>query len=80
MVLARALTENATYFFCSLWDYTNIVMTFLCGAHTLDSSSTLNFEWLQYFDMVVTGRFCSSWKHYNMLYYSFIVFMFISFI
>ncbi|KAJ4836611.1 hypothetical protein Tsubulata_027533 [Turnera subulata] len=39
----------------SLWDYTNIVMNFLCGARTLNGSRTCNFDWLQYFDVVITG-------------------------
>ncbi|XP_039060459.1 5'-nucleotidase domain-containing protein 4-like isoform X2 [Hibiscus syriacus] len=39
----------------SLWDYTNIVMNFLCASRTLDGSSTCNFDWLQYFDVVITG-------------------------
>ncbi|XP_044511961.1 5'-nucleotidase domain-containing protein 4 isoform X2 [Mangifera indica] len=39
----------------SLWDYTNIVMNFLCGTHKLDGSSTGNFDWLKYFDVVITG-------------------------
>ncbi|XP_057503028.1 uncharacterized protein LOC130786695 isoform X1 [Actinidia eriantha] len=39
----------------SLWDYTNIVMNFLCGSQKLDGRSTLNFEWLRYFDVVITG-------------------------
>ncbi|KAK3009760.1 hypothetical protein RJ639_014278, partial [Escallonia herrerae] len=39
----------------SLWDYTNIVMNFLCGAPTLDGCSASNFDWLQYFDVVITG-------------------------
>ncbi|KAA8549763.1 hypothetical protein F0562_001219 [Nyssa sinensis] len=38
-----------------LWDYTNIVMNFLCGPQTLNGTS--NFDWLQYFDVVITGRF-----------------------
>ncbi|KAL2346326.1 hypothetical protein Fmac_000326 [Flemingia macrophylla] len=37
----------------SLWDYTNIVMNFLCGSNMADSSN--NFGWLQYFDVVITG-------------------------
>ncbi|KAF9669759.1 hypothetical protein SADUNF_Sadunf14G0141000 [Salix dunnii] len=36
----------------SLWDYTNIVMNFLCESRTLDAC---NFDWLQYFDVVITG-------------------------
>ncbi|KAG9140251.1 hypothetical protein Leryth_014690 [Lithospermum erythrorhizon] len=37
----------------SLWDYTNIVMNFLCGNSSSDGSST--FDWLQHFDVVITG-------------------------
>ncbi|XP_062023244.1 uncharacterized protein LOC133739480 isoform X1 [Rosa rugosa] len=39
----------------SLWDYTNIVMNFLCESRTLDGSRKCNFDWLQYFDVVITG-------------------------
>ncbi|CAI9786585.1 unnamed protein product [Fraxinus pennsylvanica] len=40
----------------SLWDYTNIVMNFLCGPNTMNSCcSATNFDWLQYFDVVITG-------------------------
>ncbi|XWS25765.1 hypothetical protein CRYUN_Cryun27aG0095700 [Craigia yunnanensis] len=39
----------------SLWDYTNIVMNFLCASRTLDGGLTCNFDWLQYFDVVITG-------------------------
>ncbi|CAI0383056.1 unnamed protein product [Linum tenue] len=39
----------------SLWDYTNIVMNFLCGGRTMHGSDPCNFEWLKYFDVVVTG-------------------------
>ena len=35
----------------SLWDYTNIVMNYVCG----NSKKELNFEWLAYFDLVITG-------------------------
>ncbi|KAJ7966752.1 Purine 5'-nucleotidase [Quillaja saponaria] len=38
----------------SLWDYTNIVMNFLSGSQVLDDSAS-NFDWLQYFDVVITG-------------------------
>lgn len=41
---------------CSLWDYTNVVMNFLFGSHTTDDGSSLSFDWLEYFDVVVTGR------------------------
>ncbi|KAL2468342.1 HAD-superfamily hydrolase [Forsythia ovata] len=39
----------------SLWDYTNIVMNFLCEPRTLDGCSASNLDWLQYFDVVITG-------------------------
>ncbi|XVF63858.1 hypothetical protein PTKIN_Ptkin09bG0120200 [Pterospermum kingtungense] len=39
----------------SLWDYTNIVMNFLCASRTMDGGITGNFDWLQYFDVVITG-------------------------
>ncbi|WZZ05795.1 hypothetical protein YC2023_091716 [Brassica napus] len=39
----------------SLWDYTNIVMNFLCGGRTVHGHHTCNFDWLQYFDVVITG-------------------------
>ncbi|XP_060199683.1 uncharacterized protein LOC132628023 isoform X2 [Lycium barbarum] len=38
----------------SLWDYTNIVMNFLCGPKLSDGSSS-SFDWLRYFDVVITG-------------------------
>ncbi|XP_052201041.1 uncharacterized protein LOC127807341 isoform X2 [Diospyros lotus] len=47
----------------SLWDYTNIVMTFLCGPHTADGSSTSKFEWLRLFDVVITGSAKPSFFH-----------------
>ncbi|XP_019415025.1 PREDICTED: 5'-nucleotidase domain-containing protein 4-like isoform X2 [Lupinus angustifolius] len=37
----------------SLWDYTNIVMNFLCQSKMADGTN--NFNWLQYFDVVITG-------------------------
>ncbi|KAK4803795.1 hypothetical protein SAY86_003612 [Trapa natans] len=37
----------------SLWDYTNIVMNFLCNPNTSDG--VCNFDWLRYFDVVITG-------------------------
>lgn len=39
----------------SLWDYTNVVMSFLCERRPLDGSVTSSFVWLQYFDVVITG-------------------------
>ncbi|KAI8005523.1 Cytosolic purine 5'-nucleotidase [Camellia lanceoleosa] len=47
----------------SLWDYTNIVMNFLCGPQTLDSCSILNFEWLRFFNVVITGSAKPSFFH-----------------
>lgn len=38
----------------SLWDYTNIVMNFLCGPKPSDGCSS-SFDWLRYFDVVITG-------------------------
>ncbi|KAB8039840.1 HAD-IG family 5'-nucleotidase [Silvanigrella paludirubra] len=35
----------------SLWDYTNVVMNYICG----NSKKELNFEWISYFDLVITG-------------------------
>ncbi|GAB2267341.1 hypothetical protein Dimus_002327 [Dionaea muscipula] len=39
----------------SLWDYTNIVMTFLSRTHVDKSGTAPKFSWLQYFDVVITG-------------------------
>ncbi|XP_059637423.1 uncharacterized protein LOC132279459 isoform X2 [Cornus florida] len=47
----------------SLWDYTNIVMNFLCGPQTFDRSLASNFNWLQYFDVVITGSAKPSFFH-----------------
>ncbi|XP_054818664.1 uncharacterized protein LOC129318114 isoform X1 [Prosopis cineraria] len=45
----------------SLWDYTNIVMNFLCGSSEGEGST--NFGWLQYFDVVITGSAKPSFFH-----------------
>ncbi|XP_071702437.1 uncharacterized protein [Rutidosis leptorrhynchoides] len=39
----------------SLWDYTNVVMNFLCGPQKLDGSSSLTLDWLKHFEVVITG-------------------------
>lgn len=39
----------------SLWDYTNVVMNFLCGPKAPDACTAGTFEWLDYFDVVITG-------------------------
>ncbi|CAI9116745.1 OLC1v1017983C5 [Oldenlandia corymbosa var. corymbosa] len=39
----------------SLWDYTNVVMNFLCRPRSEDDCSALSFDWLKYFDVVITG-------------------------
>ncbi|GAB2222553.1 hypothetical protein Droror1_Dr00016671 [Drosera rotundifolia] len=39
----------------SLWDYTNIVMTFLSRTHVEKDGTSSKFSWLQYFDVVITG-------------------------
>ncbi|KAG7020513.1 Cytosolic purine 5'-nucleotidase [Cucurbita argyrosperma subsp. argyrosperma] len=40
----------------SLWDYTNVVMNFLCTSSAPDGDQKCNLDWLQYFDVVITGR------------------------
>ncbi|KAL0438541.1 UNVERIFIED_CONTAM: Cytosolic purine 5'-nucleotidase [Sesamum latifolium] len=47
----------------SLWDYTNIVMNFLCGPREVDGCSALSFDWLKYFDVVITGSAKPSFFH-----------------
>ncbi|KAK9740396.1 hypothetical protein RND81_03G032100 [Saponaria officinalis] len=39
----------------SLWDYTNVVMSFLCRERSGNGCTSLNFDWLKYFDLVITG-------------------------
>ncbi|GAB2216520.1 hypothetical protein Droror1_Dr00024295 [Drosera rotundifolia] len=39
----------------SVWDYTNIVMTFLSRTHVEKDGTSSKFSWLQYFDVVITG-------------------------
>ncbi|KAI4374985.1 hypothetical protein MLD38_012911 [Melastoma candidum] len=40
----------------SLWDYTNIVMNYLCAPYSqCGDKSSKSFDWLQYFDVVITG-------------------------
>lgn len=39
----------------SLWDYSNIVMNFLCRKRSENGGTALSFEWLKYFDVVITG-------------------------
>ncbi|KAJ0596187.1 putative 5'-nucleotidase [Helianthus annuus] len=47
----------------SLWDYTHVVMNFLIEARTINSSSSLSSNWLQYFDFVITGSAKPSFFH-----------------
>ncbi|CAM8939211.1 unnamed protein product [Rhodiola kirilowii] len=47
----------------SLWDYTNIVMSFLCGPYVEDSSTPSRFSWLKYFDVIITGSMKPSFFH-----------------
>ncbi|XP_031407133.1 cytosolic purine 5'-nucleotidase-like isoform X2 [Punica granatum] len=47
----------------SFWDYTNMVMSFLCGQHAPDSNATCSSDWLQYFDVVITGSAKPSFFH-----------------
>ncbi|CAM8980143.1 unnamed protein product [Rhodiola kirilowii] len=46
----------------SLWDYTDIVMKFLCEPQPQSSTSD-NFDWLRYFDVVITGSMKPSFFH-----------------
>lgn len=46
----------------SLWDFTNVVMNFLCGDNSSNYGSPCTFKWLENFDIVVTGR--SAIKHF----------------
>ncbi|XP_061358101.1 uncharacterized protein LOC133302350 [Gastrolobium bilobum] len=45
----------------SLWDYTNTVMNFICGSTGINGGT--NFDWLQYFDVVITGSAKPSFFH-----------------
>lgn len=47
----------------SLWDYTNIVMNFLCSSRTVEGTRKCNFDWLQHFDVVITGSAKPSFFH-----------------
>ncbi|XP_048331009.1 uncharacterized protein LOC107420251 isoform X1 [Ziziphus jujuba] len=53
--MLRASSRTTFLVTNSLWDYTNIVMNFLCESRTLDGSKKCNFDWLRYFDLVITG-------------------------
>lgn len=39
----------------SLWDYTNVVMNFLCGDNILEDSLPCKYDWIENFDLVITG-------------------------
>eukprot|EP01018_Ginkgo_biloba_P001190 Gb_02972 [translate_table: standard] len=39
----------------SLWDYTHVVMNYLCGKCGVNGSTPRDDEWLDYFDVVITG-------------------------
>ncbi|VAI37259.1 unnamed protein product [Triticum turgidum subsp. durum] len=47
----------------SLWDYTDVVMNYLCGPYMSDVSSSHNHKWLEYFDVVITGSSKPSFFH-----------------
>ncbi|WOG97823.1 hypothetical protein DCAR_0417164 [Daucus carota subsp. sativus] len=49
----------------SLWDYTNVVMNFLCEPEPQSGSQTLTFDWLKYFDVVITGSAKPGFFHEN---------------
>lgn len=39
----------------SLWDYTHVAMNYLCGKCGSAGNTPRDFEWLQYFDLIITG-------------------------
>ncbi len=39
----------------SLWDYTHIVVSYLCGKYGVNGTASPDDEWLDYFDAVITG-------------------------
>lgn len=39
----------------SLWDYTHVVMNYLCGKCKVNGTIPSDDEWLDYFDVVITG-------------------------
>ncbi|XP_068665885.1 uncharacterized protein [Aristolochia californica] len=47
----------------SLWDYTNVVMNFLCHEQSIGDSSTCDYSWLENFDVVITGSSKPSFFH-----------------
>ncbi|WOK97080.1 hypothetical protein Cni_G05788 [Canna indica] len=47
----------------SLWDYTNVVMNYLCGSYNSDGQSSSNYKWLENFDVVITGSSKPSFFH-----------------
>lgn len=58
------LSLNIWRYLCSLWDYTNVVMNFLCRQNS-HGDSFCNYDWLENFDLVITGRFgffLAPWK------------------
>ncbi|XP_020256281.1 5'-nucleotidase domain-containing protein 4 isoform X2 [Asparagus officinalis] len=49
----------------SLWDYSNVVMNFLCGHKNSDGDSSCNYSWLENFDVVITGSCKPTFFHDN---------------
>uniref|UniRef100_A0ACD5X4T6 Uncharacterized protein n=1 Tax=Avena sativa TaxID=4498 RepID=A0ACD5X4T6_AVESA len=47
----------------SLWDYTDVVMNYLCGPYISDLGSNHKQKWLEYFDVVITGSSKPSFFH-----------------
>jgi hypothetical protein len=47
----------------SLWDYTDVVMNYLCGPYISDLGSSHKQKWLEYFDVVITGSAKPSFFH-----------------
>jgi hypothetical protein len=54
--------------FFSLWDYTDVVMNYLCGPYISDLGSSNKQKWLEYFDVVITGRSASIVSFFSLIY------------
>lgn len=56
--LFKVLRESGRLTFLvtnSLWDYTHVAMNYLCGESEFPKKTPRTLEWLNYFDLVITG-------------------------
>lgn len=56
--LLKMLRESGRLTFLvtnSLWDYTHVAMNYLCGKSESAEKTPRTFQWLNYFDLVITG-------------------------